>query len=137
MTDATIDPNLSVLRSGVREGCIIEWETVLDRRDMKNNARFAFHHARKKRTVQANGCQEIQAKGCLPVTIREYLESSVRGIRPASTVDQNVESIPFLLNPIDYSLRASGGADIRLDKDSRAVILRQRGACGCRNQRTA
>src|SRR5258708_12970516 len=74
---------------------------MLNRRNMNNNARPALDHPRKKRSIQANCRQQIHIESSLPIVVRKSLESTIRSLRSAKTVHENVQPIPLLLDALD------------------------------------
>src|SRR5713226_8261247 len=101
-----------------------------DGRNMNDDSRLTFDHARKESAVQADGGEQIDLQYPLPVLVGEHLESSSFSICSADIIHQDVESTPLSLNAIDDVLDTTGRSDIRLYKESRILAvscLRSRG----------
>src|SRR6266481_3781498 len=101
-----------------------------DGRNMNDDSRLAFDHARKESTVKANGGEQIDLQYPLPVLVGEHLESACFCFCSADIIHQDVESTPLSLNAIDDVLDTTGRSKIRLYKESRILAvscLRSRG----------
>src|SRR5260370_7935157 len=101
-----------------------------DGRNMNDDSRLTFDHARKESAVQANGGEQIDLQYPLPVLVGEHLESACFCFCSADIIHQDVEPAPLLLNAIDDVLDITGRSDIRLYKESRILAvgsLRSRG----------
>src|SRR5713226_684327 len=101
-----------------------------DGRNMNDDSRLTFDHARKESAVQANGGEQVDLQYSLPVLVGEYFESACFCFRSTDIVHQDVEPAPFSLNAIDDVLDTAGRSKIRLYKESRILAvscLRSRG----------
>src|SRR5712664_3279630 len=101
-----------------------------DGRNMNDDSRLTFDHARKESAVQANGGEQVELQYYLPVLVGEHLEPACFCFRAADIIHQYVESTPLSLNAIDDVLDTTSRSDIRLYKESRILAvgcLRSRG----------
>src|ERR1700747_819950 len=98
---------------------------MLNRRNMNNNAGSALDHFWKKRSIQANCRQQIHIESSLPIVVRKCPESTIRGLRSAKTVHENIQPMPLLLDALDNLLDAVRSADICLHEQGWVLALRQ------------
>src|SRR6201993_2935973 len=96
---------------------------------MNNNAGPALDHPRKKRSIQANCRQQIDIESFLPVVVRKCPKSTIRSLRSAKTVHENIQPMPLLLDALDNLLDTLSSADICLHEQGWVLSLRQWGAC--------
>src|SRR5258708_14036826 len=102
---------------------------MLKRRNMNNNARPALDHPRKKRSIQANCRQQIHIESSLPIVVRKCLESTIRGLRSAKTVHENIQPMPLLLDAVDNLPDTVYSAAVCLHDKSWVLPLRKWGTC--------
>src|ERR1700737_1037463 len=101
-----------------------------DGRNMNDDSRLTFDHARKERAVQANGGEQVDLQYSLPVLVGEHFESACFCFCSTDIVHQDVEPAPLSLNPIAAVLDTPGRSKIPLFKKSRILAvscLRSRG----------
>src|SRR5260370_4542860 len=104
---------------------------------MNNNACPAIDHFRKKRSIQANCRQQIRIESSLPIVVRKCPESTIRSLRSAKTVHENIQPMPLLLDAVDNLPDTVCSADVCLHEQRWALSLRQWGACRRCDRRTA
>src|SRR5258708_16556806 len=102
---------------------------MLKRRNMNNNARPALDHPRKKLSIQANCRQQIHIESSLPIVVRKCPESTIRSLRSAKTVHENIQPMPLLLDAVDNLLDTLCSADVCLPDQGWVLSLTQWGAC--------
>src|SRR5690349_24971021 len=110
---------------------------MLNRRNMNNNAGSALDHSRKERSIHANGRQQIHIESSLPIIVRKCLESTIRSLRSAKTVHENIQPMPLLLDAVDNLLDTVWSADVCLHEQRWVLSLRQWGACRRCDRRAA
>src|ERR1700731_837665 len=110
---------------------------MLNRRNMNNNAGSALDHPGKKRSIQANCRQQIDIESSLPIVVRKCPESTIRSLRSAKTVHENIQPMPLLLDAVDNLLYPVCSADVCLHEQGWVLSLRQLGACRRSDRRTA
>src|ERR1700757_4207708 len=110
---------------------------MLNRRNMNNNAGPALDHSGKKRSIQANCRQQIDIESSLPILVRKCPESTIRSVRSAKTVHENIQPKPLLLDVLDNLLDPLCSADVCLHEQGWVLSLTQRGACRRCDRRTA
>src|ERR1700688_3121068 len=110
---------------------------MLNRRNMNNKARPALDHPREKRSIQANRRQQIHIESSLPIILRKCAESTIRGLRSAKTVHENIHPLPLLLDAVDNLLDTVCSADVCLHEQGWVLSLRQWGPCRRCDRRTA
>src|SRR6266403_256595 len=101
-----------------------------DGRNMNDDSRLTFDHARQESAVQANGGEQVDLQYSLPVLVGEHFESACFCFRSTDIIHQDVEPAPLSLNAIDDVLDTTGRSEIRLYKESRMLAvscLRSRG----------
>src|SRR5690349_14149505 len=101
-----------------------------DGRNMNDDSRLTFDHARKESAVQANGGEQVDLQYSLPVLVGEHFESACFCFCSADIIHQDVKPAPLSLNAIDDVLDTTGRSDIRLDRKGRSLArswLRARG----------
>src|ERR1700751_3547129 len=110
---------------------------MLNRRNMNNNAGSAVDHPGKKRSIQANCRQQVHIESSLPIVVRKCLESTIRRLRSAKTVHENIQPMPLLLDALDNLLDTLWSADVCLHEQGWVLSLRQGGTGRRCDRRTA
>src|SRR6202030_589513 len=108
-----------------------------DGRNMNDDSRLTFDHARKESAVQANGGEQVDLQYSLPVLVGEHFESACFCFCSTDIIHQDVEPAPLSLNAIDDVLDTTGRSEIRLYKESRSQAWSRRRARGCGDRGTA
>src|ERR1700746_3471601 len=110
---------------------------MLNRRNMNNNAGPALDHPGKKRSIQANCRQQIDIESSLPIVVGKCPESTIRSVRSAKTVHENIKPMPLLLDAPDNFPDTICSADVCLHEQGWVLSFRQWGACRRCDRRTA
>src|SRR4029077_12986430 len=94
---------------------------------MNNNTGPALDHPRNKRSIQANRRQQIHIESSLPIVVRKCPESTIRSLRSAKTVHENIQPMPLLRDAVDNLLDTLCRADVCLHEQGWVLSLRQWG----------
>src|ERR1700730_13424773 len=94
-----------------------------DGRNMDDDSRLTFDHARKESAIQANGGEQVDLQNSFPVLVGEYLESTRFCFCSTGMIHQHVDPTPLLLNAIHDVLDTTGRSKIRLYKESRILAV--------------
>src|SRR5216684_5985072 len=94
-----------------------------DGRNMNDDSRLTFDHARKESAVKANGGEQVDLQYTLPVLVGEHLESACFCFCSADIIHQDVEPTPFFQDAIDNVLDTTGRSKIRLYEESRILAV--------------
>src|SRR5690349_14149448 len=98
---------------------------------MQNNTGFALDHACEKVLVASHGRKQVHTERLLPVFVGERRIATIRRIRSADTVDQDVDSAPFAKDTVGELLYARRTPQVSLNEERGSLIFGQRRA-GCR-----
>ena len=98
---------------------------MLNGRHMQNDTGFAFDHARQEVLVASHSRKQVHTERLLPVFVGQGRIASIRSIRSADTVHQDVDPAPLAKDTIGKLLYPGRASQIGLNEKRGPLIFGQ------------
>src|SRR6266851_3885951 len=92
---------------------------------MQNDADFALDHARQEVLVASHSCKQVQTERLLPVFVGQGRIASIRSIRSADTVHQDVDSAQLAKDTVGELLYSGRTPQVSLNEKRRSLLFGQ------------